>query len=39
MTATIIICTHNPRRDYLQRTLESLKAQTLSRDRWEFLLI
>jgi glycosyltransferase involved in cell wall biosynthesis len=36
---SVIICTHNPRVDYLQRTLDGLKAQTLSRDQWEFLLI
>jgi len=36
---SVIICTHNPRRDYLERTLASLKAQTLPHDAWEFLLI
>jgi glycosyltransferase involved in cell wall biosynthesis len=36
---SVIICTHNPRSDYLQRTLEALKAQTLSKEHWELLLI
>lgn len=36
---SVIICTHNPRVDYLERTLEALKAQTLPLDEWELLLI
>src|SRR5215217_6870119 len=36
---SVIICTHNPRADYLKRTLDSLRAQTLSNDQWELLLI
>ncbi len=36
---SVIICSHNPRRDYLQRTLTALRAQTLPDDRWELLLI
>lgn len=36
---TLILCTHNPRMDYLQRTLESLRAQDLPTQHWEFLLI
>lgn len=36
---TVIICTHNPRPDYLRRTLDGLKAQTLPQEQWEFLLI
>lgn len=36
---TVIICTHNPRPDYLRRTLDALKVQTLPFDQWEFLLI
>ena len=34
-----IICSHNPRPEYLQRVLEALRAQTLPRDQWELLLI
>lgn len=36
---SIIICTHNPRQDYLQRVLRALQNQTLSKDKWELLLI
>src|SRR4051794_8039818 len=36
---SVIICSHNPRLDYLRRTLEALRAQTLSADRWELLVI
>jgi Glycosyl transferase family 2 len=39
MQLSVIICAHNPRRDYLERVLEALKAQTISTDRWELLLI
>jgi glycosyltransferase involved in cell wall biosynthesis len=36
---TIIICTHNPRPEYLGRALEALKRQMLPSDNWELLLI
>jgi glycosyltransferase involved in cell wall biosynthesis len=36
---SVIICSCNPRRDYLCRVLESLRAQTLRRDTWELLLV
>ncbi|MEB3280989.1 MAG: glycosyltransferase [Lyngbya sp.] len=36
---SVIICTHNPRLDYLNRVLEALKSQTLSLDKWELLLV
>ena len=36
---SVIICTHNPREDYLRRTLDALKAQTLSKEQWELLLV
>lgn len=36
---SVIICTHNPRRDYLDRVINSLKIQTLPKAEWEFLLI
>lgn len=36
---SVIICAHNPRADYLQRTLAALRAQTLPPDRWELLLV
>jgi glycosyltransferase involved in cell wall biosynthesis len=39
MNISVIICTHNPRPDFLRRTLDSLKGQTLPLERWELLLI
>jgi glycosyltransferase involved in cell wall biosynthesis len=36
---TIALCTHNPRQDYLDRTLLALKQQSLPCSQWEFLLI
>ncbi len=36
---SVIIPCHNPRRDYLERVLQHLEAQTLSRVRWELLVI
>jgi glycosyltransferase involved in cell wall biosynthesis len=36
---SVIICTHNPRSDYLSRVLQALDAQTLSKDLWELLVI
>jgi glycosyltransferase involved in cell wall biosynthesis len=38
-TVSVIICSHNPRPDYLGRVLEGLKAQTLARSEWELLLV
>jgi glycosyltransferase involved in cell wall biosynthesis len=39
MNISVIICAHNPRKDYLQRVLAALKNQTLPKDQWEMLLI
>jgi glycosyltransferase involved in cell wall biosynthesis len=36
---SVIICSHNPRSDYLRRVLEGLSAQTLHRDGWELILV
>lgn len=36
---SVIVCTHNPRSDYLQRVIHALRAQTLSKSRWELLLV
>ena len=36
---SVILCTHNPRPDYLRRTFEALQKQTLPLEKWEFLLI
>ncbi len=37
--ACVIICTHNPRRDYLARTLAALAAQTLSTSAYELVIV
>ncbi|HEY4415410.1 MAG TPA: glycosyltransferase family A protein [Verrucomicrobiae bacterium] len=39
MKISVILCTHNPREEFLRRTLASLQNQTLVRDEWELLLI
>src|SRR5712691_6902938 len=36
---SVIICTHNPRMDYLARVLTALKEQTRSKELWELLFI
>lgn len=36
---SVIICTHNPRLDYLSRVIGALKKQTLNRECWELLFI
>jgi glycosyltransferase involved in cell wall biosynthesis len=36
---SVIICSHNPRADYLRRVLGALKAQTLPKEQWELLLV
>jgi hypothetical protein len=36
---SVIICTHNPRPDHLQRVLNALKAQTLPKEQWQLVLI
>ncbi|MBW4418226.1 MAG: glycosyltransferase family 2 protein [Myxacorys californica WJT36-NPBG1] len=36
---SVITCTHNPRRHYLDRVLNALKDQTLSTEHWELLII
>jgi len=41
MSPKISVClaTYNPRQDYLERTLEGVRKQTLPHDQWEFILI
>ena len=39
MKISVLICTHNPRKDYLDKTLDGLKKQNLERELWELLLI
>ena len=36
---SVIICTHNPRSDYLHRALNALQAQTVSKANWELLIV
>ena len=36
---SVIICTHNPRPNYMKRVLEALQSQTLQQGRWELLLV
>jgi glycosyltransferase involved in cell wall biosynthesis len=36
---SVVVCTHNPRPDYLRRTLNALAAQTLPREAWELLVV
>ncbi|HWL51432.1 MAG TPA: glycosyltransferase family 2 protein [Chthoniobacteraceae bacterium] len=39
MKLSVIICTYNPRRDYLARVIDSLKKQTLSFGEWELIVV
>jgi hypothetical protein len=36
---SVILCARNPRADYLARVLQSLKAQKLTLDQWDLLLV
>ncbi len=36
---SVVICTHNPRQDHLERTLASLKKQGLPQEFWELLVV
>lgn len=36
---SIVICTHNPKKDFIERVLQALEKQTLSKDVWELLLV
>lgn len=37
--ASVIICAHNPRTDYLARVISALRCQTLSLDQWELIVV
>ncbi|HTR43348.1 MAG TPA: glycosyltransferase [Pseudomonadales bacterium] len=39
LAISVIICSHNPRENYLRRVLDALRAQTLPAKEWELLLI
>src|SRR5258708_37853114 len=36
---SVVICTHNPRREFLLRALGALETQTLTRDQWELAIV
>ena len=36
---SVVIPTHNPRRDFLARVLDALKQQTLLREQWEVIVV
>lgn len=36
---SVVVCTHNPRQDYLHSALEALRAQTLSAEQWELVVV
>jgi glycosyltransferase involved in cell wall biosynthesis len=39
MRLSVLICTHNPRRDYLEQVLVALRAQTLPATEWELIVV
>jgi glycosyltransferase involved in cell wall biosynthesis len=39
MKLSVAICTHNPRLEYLSRTLDALRMQTLPMTEWDLVLI
>lgn len=39
LQASVVICTHNPRHDFMERVLDSLREQTLPFESWELLLV
>jgi glycosyltransferase involved in cell wall biosynthesis len=36
---SVVLCTHNPRLDYLRRTVAGLRAQTLPPKEWELVVV
>ena len=38
-TLSVIICTHNPKKNYFSRSLEALRNQTLPKDQWRLLVV
>jgi glycosyltransferase involved in cell wall biosynthesis len=38
-SVSVMLCTHNPREDYLHRTLQGLQSQSLPKDTWELLIV
>jgi glycosyltransferase involved in cell wall biosynthesis len=38
-TISVVICSHNPRREYFRRVIDALQHQTFPMSKWELLLI
>lgn len=36
---SVVLCTYNPRLDYIQKVLDGLRTQTLSVEQWELILV
>ncbi|MGH6957447.1 MAG: glycosyltransferase [Caulobacteraceae bacterium] len=36
---SVVICTHNPRKTYLQRVMDALECQSLDRKMWDIILV
>lgn len=36
---SVVLCTYNPREDYLLRTLDGVRKQTLPMEQWEFIVV
>ena len=39
MTVSVVLCTRNPRQDYLRRVFAALDAQTLPKQDWELIVV
>jgi glycosyltransferase involved in cell wall biosynthesis len=39
LTICVAVCTHNPRADFLARTIDGLRTQTLSPESWDLLIV
>jgi len=36
---SVVICTHNPKLEFLKRTIDAIRHQSLNVEKWEFLII
>lgn len=39
LKATVILCTYNPRKENLERTIEGLRIQSLNQNYWELIIV
>lgn len=39
MKLSVVICTHNPRKEFLDKVLDALKVQTLDKSHWELIIV